>query len=48
MTQIQLGPIVLSSYAFFVLCGAGACFVFLKHEENSPSIFCAIPESEHW
>lgn len=28
MIQIQLGPIVLSSYAFFVLCGAGACFVY--------------------
>ena len=28
MTQIQLGPIVLSSYAFFALCGAFACLIY--------------------
>ncbi|WP_288228788.1 prolipoprotein diacylglyceryl transferase [uncultured Faecalicoccus sp.] len=28
MAQIQLGPIVLSSYAFFALCGAFACIIY--------------------
>ena len=37
MTQIQLGPIVLSSYAFFALCGAFACLIY--------GLFC-IPKAQ--
>lgn len=37
MAQIQLGPIVLSSYAFFALCGAFACLIY--------GLFC-IPKAQ--
>lgn len=37
MAQIQLGPVVLSSYAFFALCGAFACLIY--------GLFC-IPKAQ--
>lgn len=37
MAQIQLGPIVLSSYAFFALCGAFTCLIY--------GLFC-IPKAQ--